>query len=323
MKVLIRFCIMASLFVTCSLAQDLEGLHRSFMTKYDQINTNRDAKIETLTEGYLGALDRLKKQLQTTGQLELVLQAQNEIDLINKDIWPFEDLGDKAIADLKSLRAKYVESRLKVQKEHSTQLAEIVDKMEKLLATQIVDLTKAGKIEEAKLAQKMKDDLAKDAGIAEAKSEQAKNATETSLGWVPLPYDSYEVKSQKSYYVGPLIGKRGKGVEDPLCIAEVKKYASDDKNVFMMIPNCEVEFTAKKSFTEFRGEVILTRVAGSASIQIIAAGKTIHKSDLKGGAEKAQSISCKFPSVNKITVICDDNGTNGNDSVGWVSMEVR
>jgi hypothetical protein len=293
------------------------------MTKYDQLNTSRDAKVEAMTEGYLAALERLKKSMQTTGQLELVLQVQTEIDSIAKGEWPMEALAERATPDLKVLRTKYVDAREKAQKEHAVQLSEVVDKMGKLLTAQIVDLTKAGKIEDAKLAQKMKDDLGKDIAINEARKVVGLSSSTVGVNWSSLSYDSYEVIKQDQYYVGPLIGKKGKGIEDPVCIAEIKKYATSDKNVFIVIPNCEVEFTNQKPFTEFKGAVILTRATGSASIKIKVAGKTIHKQLLKGGVDKAEVVNCKFSSTDKIILICEDEGSLGNDTVGWVSLDVR
>lgn len=323
MKALIQSSILFLLCMTNSFAQDLANLHTSFMSKYDQVNLSHDQKIETLTTGYLGALERLKKQLQNTGQLEFVLQVQSEIEIVGKENGNLEDLSEKAPPELKSLRTKFLEARDKMRKDRATQLCDAVDKMDKLLAAQITALTKAGEIEEAKLAQKMKEDLSKDVAITEARELLKESISSGALNWTMLSYDTYEIIKQDAYYVGPLIGKKGKGAEDPLVISELKKYATEEKNVFVMVPNCEVEFVAKKAFSEFRGSVILTRAAGSASIKIVISGKIVKTMVLKGGLDKAEEVSCKFPATEKITLICDNDGTLGNDTVGWVSMAVR
>ena len=84
-----------------------------------------------------------------------------------------------------------------------------------------------------------------------------------------------------------------------------------------------MEFKADKAFTEFNGSAILTRASGSASIIIKIDGKKVKHFTLKGGSDAAEQITCKFAATEKIVVICNDENSIGNDSVGWVSMEVR
>lgn len=299
--------------MTCAIAQDLDSLHRSFMTKYDQINGNRDAKVEALTEGYLAALDRLKKQLQTTGQLDLVLQAQNEIEEIGKDVWPPEKLGEKATNELKTLRAKYVEAREKAHKDHATQLSEVVDKMDKLLATQIIDLTKAGKIEEAKLAQKMKEDLAKDAAIAEAKSLLKLESTTTSGEWVKL----WETKEK-------WITKEPRAWEDfkenfPLPDLGVKNlerkeviFAHASSTFSYQIPNV----------SQIRTMIALI-APGDVTFSITADGKKVFTKALRGKSSKPEMIEITFAMSKTIDFITESNGDINSDQAIWIRPEAK
>ncbi len=299
--------------MTCAIAQDLDNLHRSFMAKYDQINGNRDARIEALTEGYLVALDRLKKQLQTTGQLELVLQAQHEIDLIGKDVWPPEELGEKATAELKTLRSKYVDAREKALKEHATQLTEVVDKMEKLLATQIVDLTKAGKIEEAKLAQKMKEDLAKDEAIMTAREDLGK-AGQPLLGeWINL-WELKEKWTAKQIIFGVEFDQKA---APDLKLAE--KYAKASK---LAHATSSFEYDLDRKVTELKTGLWM-HAPGNVLFIVRADGQEVLRKNIIGPTEKVEFVQSEFKPARKLEFITDMNGENTNDWSVWVMPQAK
>jgi hypothetical protein len=311
MKSIVSYVIMLFFGMTCAIAQDLDSLHKSFMTKYDQINGNRDAKVEALTEGYLGALDRLKKQLQTTGQLELVLQAQNEIDVIGKDVWPPEKLGEKATTELKTLRAKYVEAREKAHKEHATQLTDVVDKMDKLLGTQVVDLTKAGKIEDAKLAQKMKDDLAKDPAITAARDALQGGAQQNLGDWINL----WELKpkwNERQLINGVEFGGHPELQLEPKQIEEmVYAHASS-----------RFEYSFKQSVSQLRCGLWLPN-GGDVIFIIKADGAEVYRKQITGPTKQIHQVEIEFKSAKKIEFITDKNGTENFDWSTWIKPQVK
>jgi hypothetical protein len=311
MKTIVRHALMFIVCMICAMAQDLDSLHRSFMTKYDQINTNRDAKVEALTEGYLSALDRLKKQLQTTGQLELVLQAQYEIDVMGKDVWPPEVLGENATSELKSLRMKYVEAREKVHKEHAVQLNEVVDKMDKLLATQIVDLTKAGKIEQAKLAQKMKDDLAKDAAILAAR-ESLQVGDQQNLGqWINL----WELKPK--WNERQLInGVEFKGHPD------LRLDAKQLEEIVYAHASSRFEYNFKQSVSQLRCGLWLPN-SGDVIFIIKADGGEVFRKQISGPTKEVFPVDIQFKSAKNIEFITDKNGAENFDWSTWIKPQVK
>lgn len=311
MKTILHLAITFVVGLTCAIAQDLDSLHKSFMTKYDQINANRDAKVEALTEGYLGALDRLKKQLQTTGQLDLVLQAQNEIEVIGKDVWPPEELGEKATSELKTLRAKYVEAREKAHKDHATQLSEVVDKMEKLLATQIVDLTKAGKIEEAKLAQKMKEDLAKDAAITEVR-RMINGQNAANLGeWINL-WELEEKWNEKQVINGEVPKGHPELLLDKTQIEEMV-YAH---------ATSRFEYNLKTAVTQLRCGLWLPN-KGNVIFIVKADGQEVLRKQISGPTKEVQQVDAKFKAAKQIEFITDMNGDYFFDWATWIRPQAK
>jgi hypothetical protein len=315
MKKGIQSFILLLICVTQACAQDLEILHRSFMGKYDQINTNREVRVESLTEGYLGALDRLKKQLQTTGQLDLVLQVQSEIESVRKDTWPLERLGEKANADLKALRTKFQDARDQADKDHANQLVGIVDRMEKLLSTQIVDLTKLGRIEDAKLAQKMKDDLANDEAIAEARIT-IKNKTSTvgiQDDWLNLweKKEIWKVKEPKAWedfaknYPLPELG-----------IKELKR-----AEVIYAHASSAFSYQVGK-ISQIRCKIALL-ASGDVNFFILADGKKVFEKNLLGKSESPVDVDVKFPPATNIEFITDSNGVINSDQAIWIRLQAK
>lgn len=313
MKALIRYGIVLLLCVTHLVAQDLDSLQRSFMTKYDQVNASRDAKVEVLIEGYLGALDRLKKQLQTTGQLELVLQAQHEIEVIGKDTWPPEELGEKATSELKTLRSKYVDAREKVHKDHATQLNDVFDKMEKLLTTQIVDLTKAGKIEDAKLAQKMKDDLGKNVALTEARRLIKGNASGGDEGWINL----WEMK-EKWTAVQIINGTEFYKNDKPDLKLDKKRQA---ESIFAHASST-FEYNLDYKISKLRCGLWLPGT-GDVTYIVKADGVEISRKNVVGPTTEVMLIEIDFKPAKKIEFITDMNGNIAMDWSTWVSPQVK
>ena len=66
-------------------AQTLDELQKSIIEKYDALNSERDEKLEKLSDGYLGALARLVEQTKSTGKLDAVLPVRDAIDCYDDD----------------------------------------------------------------------------------------------------------------------------------------------------------------------------------------------------------------------------------------------
>ena len=204
---------LSSLFITLfafsAESQELDTLHKAFMDKYDAINAIRDKKFETLSSGYIAALERLQKKLQSAGDLEPVLLVKDEISKINDNATPLEALPDKAPNELKKMRNTFLDESLKNQMEHAVALVGLSDIMQTLLKEKIKEMTKSDRLEDAQLANKMLETLSNDQAFQEAKNFIAgQNSAITNGGkWESISYADYTVISQGTYYVGPIIGK--------------------------------------------------------------------------------------------------------------------
>lgn len=150
-------------------AQSLDSLQKGFMEKYDALNQERDEKLDKLTTSYAAALKRLLQDLQKTGNLDAVLPARDELTAIESGKDELPTLAPTSPPPLRSHRAKFLEARTTIHADHARALVALADRMNSLLATQEADLTKAGKLDDALAAKRMRETLANDPGIRQAR----------------------------------------------------------------------------------------------------------------------------------------------------------
>ena len=153
----------------------LEELQKSFIARYDEANAKRDDQLKKLEAGYLGALERYLGKVQKGGRLEAVVPVRDEIESIRTGADPLPSLPDNAAYEFKQLRRKYVDARDAAIGEHAETLVELAGKMDAALEDQEAALTKAGRIDDALAAKRMRETLSADAGIKAARDR-------TSLG---------------------------------------------------------------------------------------------------------------------------------------------
>lgn len=293
-------------------AQDLSVLHKSFIEKYDAINTKRDQKIEALSSGYIQALERLQKKLQANGDLEPVLLVQEEIECIKNAENPLPDLSEKSPVDLKKMRATFVDETEKNLKVHAEALVPLADKMQLLLTEQTKELTKAGKLDEAQVAKKMFDTLQADAALSEARNLLAKTTTAIG-GWVNL----WEMREKWL-------------IKEPKAWEDFQQYA---------LPKFEVKDLKKKecifahatSSFEYQIDPRSTKVScsvglsdrGSVSFVILADDKEIYRKSFTGTMLKPQEIEASFANAKKLVFITESNGEIGADQAVWIRPRVK
>jgi len=158
-----------ALVAVTALGASLADLQKSFATHRETAGTQRDEQLTKLEAAYLGGLERYLEKVKSSGNLDAVIPVHDEIEAVKADKDPLPKLPDTAASELKSMRAKYADSRGKILKTHAETLGALADKMALALKAQESELTKAGKIDEALEAKKMREGLAAEVDIVAAR----------------------------------------------------------------------------------------------------------------------------------------------------------
>ena len=238
------------------------------MARYDETNAERDQGLEKLRTSYLGALKRHLAEVQKTGRLERVIPVRDEVEAIEGKVDPLPELPEKAGRELKDFREKYVAARERILQTHAQTLVELADKMDEALKSAEASLTKAGKIDEALAAKRMRETLAEDAGIQGARSRPAK--TSQSRGdreWRPLLDAEWEILERGSYWVGDAKGATGKGSYDGNVKTVVSQLREEGAPHFLAVPPARVEFRFDREITELKAKVWIFKT-GEASFKV-------------------------------------------------------
>ena len=156
---LIALALMASVAMAASL-DDLQG---AFKTHRATANSQRDEQLSKFNASYSGALERQLEKVKSTGKLELAIPFNDEIKAVKTGQDPLPPLSANATSELRNMRAKFLDGRDKILKDHAEIVVALIDKMEKELKAQEIALTKDGKLDEALAAKNMRDALISDA----------------------------------------------------------------------------------------------------------------------------------------------------------------
>ncbi len=294
------------------------------MARYDEANATRDAGLKRLETSYLGVLKRHMEKVKGSGDLSRVLPVRDEIEAVETGADPLPALPDTAGRDLKKMREKYAEARVKVRKTHAETLVDLADKMDEALKKTEADLTKAGKIDDALSAQRMRETLAEDRGISAARKLLDAGGGEggVRLGeWLPLLEENMDVVNQGSEPVGrlsDLIRDLGDSV--------VKRLAGgtgiEPAKVLVSPSPARVRFKPSQGVSRIRGRVALVVPQGDVICRIFAGGEKQFEQRLnrEGLSDK---FDLEFPPSRLIELEVDENGHTGNDRVIWTDLEVR
>lgn len=165
------FLMIAALFLGAgySAAKTVDELKVSYEVRLLAIDKEHREGVQKLVQGYLGALGRTRETLQKSGRLDDVLEVVVEEKNVRKSSWPLPVLGSKVPKALVAVRKKYENARESIEKRRAEALLEVADKMTRLLESSVVELTKAGKLADAKEARDLIAALKNDGKILNAR----------------------------------------------------------------------------------------------------------------------------------------------------------
>ena len=117
----------------------------------------RRASWEKLQESYIAALKREMGKAQSTGKLEAVIPFREEITSIQEGKDPLPRLPEGADYQIRKMRSKFTIAKQSILKTHATRLSVLADKMFEVLEKREVAFTKAGAIDQALDAKRMRE----------------------------------------------------------------------------------------------------------------------------------------------------------------------
>ena len=147
----------------------LKELETSYESKCSEIRLEKATALQSLRDSYLGALRRIEAKYQRAGRLDEVLFVKQESAAIEKGQWPLKALPNAISLETNAPRKIYLKKHIEIEQQAAKDLASTADTMEKALDLQIADLTRSGELAEAKLAQQIKAEIAKDPDITSAR----------------------------------------------------------------------------------------------------------------------------------------------------------
>jgi hypothetical protein len=148
-----------------SLADSIADLEQAYLSRYDEAIGKQKSQIEKLQASYLTALKREMAKVQSTGKLEAVIPFRDEITFIEEGKDPLPALPEATVYQLKKMRSQFVDARQSILVTNATILVGLADKMVEVLEARETELTKAGKIDEALAAKKMRESYVEDENI--------------------------------------------------------------------------------------------------------------------------------------------------------------
>lgn len=310
--------------MTPGFGSDLEKLQTAFMARYDEANATRDEQIKKLETSYLGALERHLEKVKASGDLKVVVPVRDEIEAMNAAPASLPSLKDGADDDLKAMRAKYATAREGVQRQHAGTLIELSDKMEAALQAQEKELTRAGKIDDALAVERMRETLAKDAGILAARERAEAEPSAALAGkpgkWELLLKQGMKVEEQGMHPVGTLseVAKEGRGFWSRLLTGGDEEDADD---VLVTPSPARVSFKPERAVREIRGKVRRAFPEVSVTVRVKADGKEVFEKTLDWETDEAR-IDVEFAPASGIEIEVDGDGRRAA-WIYWTDFESR
>ncbi|MCH7227868.1 hypothetical protein [Haloferula sp. A504] len=319
-------CLLLAVFalMTPGFGADLGKLQTSFMARYDEANSTRDEQLKQLEASYLGALERHLEKVKASGDLKVVVPVRDEIEAMKAAPDSLPSLKDGADDDLKAMRAKYATARDGVLRQHAGTLIELSDKMEVALRAEEKELTRAGKIDDALAVERMRETLAKDAGILAARERAVAEPSAALAGkpaeWELLLKQGMKVEKQGMHPVGTLseVAKGGRGFWSRLLTGGDEEDADD---VLVTPSPARVSFKPDRPAREIRGKVRRAFPEVTVTLRIKADGKEVFEKTLDWENDEAR-IDVEFAPAGEIEIEADGDGRRAA-WIYWTDFESR
>jgi NPCBM/NEW2 domain len=305
---------------TFAVAEDeVEQLQAAFEKRHDAAKIQRNEQLEKLETGYLAALNRHLEKVQASGKLEDVLSIRDEIEIVKKGTDPLPALPATATYDFKQLRKTYTEARAAIGKTHDSALSDLATKLIETLKAKEVQFTKAGKIDQALAAKKLRESIEQDEEIAVALPAGKPEKEGGADGWIPIKKAEMKIVNQSQYPV-KWIDEQYRPTVTP-AVAKHIDAAGADENSLMTVAPASVQVTFKSPVTRFRCKVMLAD-EGDAKFVISAGGKIVQSFDLKGAGKK-KDIDVRLPQSRELVLAVEINGKQHGDWAVWMNPEAR
>lgn len=300
---------------------EVEQLRLSFEKRYEAVNTQRDEQLAKLETGYLAALNRHLEKVKSSGKLEDVLSIRDEVEAVKKGKDPLPALPATATYDFKQLRKTYTDARAAIQKSHFSSVSDLAAKMTEALKAKEVQFTKAGKIDDALAAQKLRESLDQDEGIVAAREQVSKQGP-LKKDWVSLLESDWEIEQSESWYVGDAEGLKGKGRYLEESKALMQKVRDGGFPHFIGVPKARVVFKLKTKVTRFEAKVAMLSF-GNASLILRAGDKEVTEVRIDNIENKEEVLKAEFAPTNRLILDFDAQGDSSGDWIGIFSPKVR
>ncbi len=315
--------ILAALFLfagpLAAAEDEVEQLQVAFEKRHGDANGKRDEQLAKLETGYLAALNRHIDKIKASGNLEDVLTVRDEVEAVKEGTDPLPALPATATQDFKQLRKTFEEARAGIEKAHSAALTDLATKMIEVLKAKEVQLTKAGKIDEALDAKKLRESIEENKEFGAVVPNQKAGKEGGADGWISIKKAEMTVVSESQYPV-KWIDAEYRATLHP-AVAKHTNAAGVDENSLMMHAPATVKMTFKNYVTRFRCKALLAE-EGDARFLISAGGKVVQSFELKGGG-KTKDIDLRLPQTRELVLSVEINGIQHGDWGVWMNPEVR
>lgn len=315
--------ILAALFLfagpLAAAEDEVEQLQVAFEKRHGDANAKRDEQLAKLETGYLAALNRHIDKIKASGNLEDVLTVRDEVEAVKEGTDPLPALPATATQDFKQLRKTFEEARAGIEKAHSAALTDLATKMTEVLKAKEVQLTKAGKIDEALDAKKLRESIEENEEFGAVGPTQKPGKEGGADGWISIKKAEMTVVSESQYPV-KWIDAEVRPTLHP-AVAKHVIAAGADENSLMMHAPATVKVTFKNFATRFRCKALLAE-EGDARFLISVGGKVVQSFDLKGGGN-TKEIDFRLPQTRELVLSVEINGIQHGDWGVWMNPEVR
>ena len=301
----------------------LEDLQVNFEVRCEFAAADRDKQLKKLDESYLAAIDRQVEKIRHTGKLDAVIPFIDEAKAVKEAKYPLPDLPEDTTLDLKQMRVKHTELRAKILKSHAEVITSLAEKMVAALIVQEQELTKLGEIDQALIAKQMRDNLAKNQGLNDAKTHlDAEKAKLNPGNWISLLDQDMKVLKQGLWQVARLSDADTDKKAFPQLVKILSQRREPPESLLMAIPNSTVEFTASQHFTHIRGSILLPHATGTVRFRIRVGDEIVlDESLIKQNAEKKFDLT--FKPTRQIILETDKIDTDAGDWSAWIKPEIR
>lgn len=150
----VRFCLWAA-FASCAWSAEVADYQAAYNKNTQQILQNYQPKFDGLQLQYRKALEAYKAKVQAAGDLKQTLAAATELERFQKDkSMPAEQAQEGSPSPtIRALQSDYLRQYNRHEQEMTAELGTLAQKYAQALDRLQVELTKAGKLEGALLAQ--------------------------------------------------------------------------------------------------------------------------------------------------------------------------